>query len=83
MPLFELAGDELIPFRRVPTGPDLYEREIEEVLWANPGALTGVELFPVQRQAKVWERPRSGRKRRAVALANGSDIRFPGAPNAS
>lgn len=28
MPLFELADDELIPFRRETAGPDLYEMEI-------------------------------------------------------
>lgn len=53
MPLFEIAGDDLVPFRRVPAGPDLYESYIEELLWSNLEALTGVELFPVRRQARV------------------------------
>lgn len=53
VPLFEIADDDLVPFRRVPAGPDHYERHIEELLWANLEALTGVELFPIRRQARV------------------------------
>ena len=50
MPLFEIGKDELVPFRRVQAGPDLYEKEIEELLWANPDAFVGAPLFPVARQ---------------------------------
>ena len=50
MPLFEIGEDELVPFRRVQAGPDLYEKEIEELLWANPDAFVGTPLFPVARQ---------------------------------
>ena len=32
MPLFEIGDDQLIPFRRVPAGPELYEEEIERNL---------------------------------------------------
>lgn len=45
MPLFEARDDELVPFRRVKAGPDLYEREIEELLWDNLEAFVGAPLF--------------------------------------
>jgi hypothetical protein len=39
--LFEVRGDELVPFRRVKAGPGLYEAEIEELLWHNLEAFVG------------------------------------------
>ena len=53
MPLFEIGNDELVPFRRVQAGEKVYEREIEELLWANLEAFVGVPLFPVARQPIV------------------------------
>lgn len=53
MPLFEITNDELVPFRRLLGGADLYEREIEDLLWANLDEFTGDTLFPVTRQAKL------------------------------
>jgi len=53
MPLFEVGPDQLVPFRRVQAGPDLYEREIEELLWRNLDAFVGRPLFPVARQAQL------------------------------
>lgn len=53
MPLFEVGADELVPFRRVQAGPELYEREIEDLLWRNLDAFIGRELFPVARQAQL------------------------------
>jgi len=53
MPLFEVGGDELVPFRRVQAGPELYESEIEELLWHNLDAFIGSPLFPVARQAQL------------------------------
>ena len=53
MPLFEVAKDELIPFRRVKGGADLYEKDIEDLLWANLEEFTGETLFPVARQATL------------------------------
>ena len=50
MPLFEIGNDELVPFRRVQAGAKFYEKEIEDLLWANPDAFVGVPLFPVARQ---------------------------------
>ena len=53
MPLFEIQGDGLLPFRRVPGGAELYEHEIEGLLWNNLEEFTGVPLFPVARQAPI------------------------------
>ena len=51
MPLFQInAAGELAPFRRLRGGADLYEREIEELVWANPEEIVGETLFLVQRQ---------------------------------
>lgn len=50
MPLFEIGDDELVPFRRVQAGPELYEQEIEDLLWSNLDAFVGVQLFPIARQ---------------------------------
>ena len=54
MPLFEVDGtSELVPFRRLRGGSDLYEREIEDLLWANLDEFTGESLFPVARQPSI------------------------------
>lgn len=53
MPLFEVSEDELVPFRRVQAGPELYESEIEDLLWQNIDAFVGQPLFPVARQANL------------------------------
>ena len=55
MPLFEIGDNELIPFRRVQAGPDLYEEEIESLLWANLDSFVGVQLFPLARQPTVGD----------------------------
>jgi len=53
MPLFEVTHDELVPFRRLTGGAELYERDIEDLLWANLEEFTGDTLFPIARQAKL------------------------------
>lgn len=53
MPLFEIGPDQLIPFRRVNAGPDLYESEIEDLMWSNLDQFVGVPLFPLARQPIV------------------------------
>ena len=55
MPLFEIGSDELIPFRKVPAGPALYEQEIEDLLWFNLDAFVGAQLFPVARQSVIGD----------------------------
>lgn len=53
MPVFEISEGEVVPFQRVEAGPDLYESEVEDLLWANLEDLVGVPLFPVRRQASL------------------------------
>lgn len=53
MPLFEVANEELVPFRTVRGGADLYEKEIEDLLWGNLEEFTGEALFPVARQPNI------------------------------
>jgi len=53
MPLFEINEGELVPFRRLKGGAELYEAEIEELLWANLEEFTGEALFPIARQPSI------------------------------
>lgn len=57
MPLFELRqgtdGEELLPFRRLRGGADLYENEIERLIWENIEDITGEALFRITRQAVI------------------------------
>jgi Holliday junction resolvase-like predicted endonuclease len=65
VPLFEIdTAGELVPFRRLRGGAELYEREIEDLAWANPEEITGETLFLVQRQPQL----RDGGKPDIVAL---------------
>lgn len=51
MPLFEIdSAGELIPFRRLRGGAELYERQIEDLAWENPEEVIGESLFRIQRQ---------------------------------
>ncbi len=54
MPLFEIASDtDLVPFRSLRGGSDLYEKELESLLWANLEEFTGEALFPVATQPMI------------------------------
>jgi hypothetical protein len=53
MPVYELRDGEVVPFRRVAAGPELYESTVEELLWRNLEEFTGVPLFPVRRQPQL------------------------------
>lgn len=53
MALFEISEDGLVSFHPVRFGGDLYEREIEDLLWANLEEFTGEVLFPVGRQVAI------------------------------
>jgi hypothetical protein len=53
MPIFELRDGELSAFRRLRPGPELYEQEIEALVWDDLEAFTGEPLFPVARQAHI------------------------------
>lgn len=50
MPLYEIADGELVPFKRLHGGADLYEAQIEDLLWGNPDEFLGEPLFRVARQ---------------------------------
>ena len=58
MPLYEIAAGELVPFRRLRGGEELYEREIEDLFWANPDEFIGEPLFLIARQPTL---PSGGR----------------------
>lgn len=53
MPIFRINSGSLSSFVRVSPGPDLYERELEELIWSDLEAFTGEALFPVARQPKI------------------------------
>lgn len=53
MPLYELHDDTLTPFTRLRPGAELYEQEIEALVWGDLEAFTGESLFPVARQARI------------------------------
>lgn len=55
MSIFEVDSDAgLVPFRRLLGGPgQLYEDEIEALIWENSEELTGEGLFPIARKPKV------------------------------
>lgn len=53
MPLFEVSDQGLVPFRQVLPGADLYESEIEDLVWSDLEAFLGETLFPVARQARL------------------------------
>lgn len=53
MPIFEAANGQLTALHQVRPGADLYEAEIENLLWANVEAFYGTDLFPVARQPVI------------------------------
>src|SRR5947209_7874871 len=53
MPLFEATPSGLVPFRQLSGGAQIYEHEIESLLWENLNDLTGDSLFRLRRQAQL------------------------------
>lgn len=53
MPLYEVKDKELVGFRRLRGGAELYEREIEDLLWDNLDDFTGESFFRIRRQAPI------------------------------
>jgi hypothetical protein len=53
MPLFELRDGAMVPFARLHPGPQLYEQEIEHLVWTDLEAFTGESLFPLARQPHI------------------------------
>jgi len=53
VPLYEITKGELAPFKRLQGGAELYESQIEDLLWGNPDEFLGEPLFRVARQPTV------------------------------
>jgi hypothetical protein len=54
VPLFEIATDRsLVPFRQLRGGAELYEQELEQLLWDNLDDFTGESLFRIARQPRI------------------------------
>ena len=53
MPLYEINENKLVGFRLLKGGSDLYEEEVERLLWDNLDLFTGEGWFPVRRQAPI------------------------------
>jgi hypothetical protein len=53
VPIYELDGTSLKPFHRLNPVEQLYESEIEELVWGDLEAFTGEPLFPVARQPRI------------------------------
>ena len=53
MPIFRVDDGRLVPFTRLAPGPDLYEQQIEDLIWSDLEAFTGEALFPVCRQPVI------------------------------
>jgi hypothetical protein len=71
VPLYETGPDgNLLPFRRLAGGGNLYEAEIESFIWSNPEELLGESLLLVARQPIL----RSGGRPDVVALAEDARV---------
>lgn len=53
MPIFRDQRGDLIAFTPVLPGPELYETELEGLIWSDFEAFTGEALFPIARQAHI------------------------------
>ena len=53
MALYAHAKGGLVPLREVVAGPELYEKEIEDLVWENLELFVGDPLFPLRRQAQL------------------------------
>ena len=53
MPIYQMKDGTLVPFKRLAPGADLYEKQIEDMAWADLEAFTGEALFPVARQPRI------------------------------
>jgi hypothetical protein len=71
MPLYEIAAtDDLRPFRRLSGGSDLYEKEIEDLFWANPDEFLGEPLLLVASQPTL----KAGGRPDVVALSKDARV---------
>jgi hypothetical protein len=71
VPLYEIvATDDLKPFRRLAGGESLYEKEIEELVWANPDEVLGEPLLLIARQPTL----KAGGRPDVVALSKSARV---------
>ena len=70
MPLYEIQAGGLRPFHALTPGPDLYEKEIEDLIWNDLDPFTGETMFPVARQPRI----RGGGRPDVVALDSGGRV---------
>lgn len=53
VPLFDISGAAVRPFRRLSSNADVYEREIETLFWDDLETFTGEPLFALARQPRL------------------------------
>jgi hypothetical protein len=53
MPIYQIRESGLVGLARVKAGDDLYEKDIEDLLWNSLESFVGEDLFPVARQSKI------------------------------
>lgn len=53
MPIFESVDGRLAAMRSVQPGPELYEQEVERLVWENLESFYGGDLFPLARQPVI------------------------------
>lgn len=53
MPIYQIRESGLVGLARVKAGDDLYEKDIEDLLWNSLESFVGEDLFPVARQPKI------------------------------
>jgi hypothetical protein len=73
MPIFKATDKGLTSLRQVQPGPDLYELEIEKLLWDNLEAFYAEDLFPISRQPQI---PTGGRPDVVAIDSSGSVVVF-------
>ena len=73
MPIFKATDKGLTSLRQVQPGPDLYELEIEKLLWDNLEAFYVNDLFPISRQPQI---PTGGRPDVVAIDSSGSVVVF-------
>ena len=53
MPLFTVTDGALRPVPQVRPGPELYEFEIQELIWGNVEAFYGADLLPICKDQRI------------------------------
>ena len=74
MPLFEVANGELVPFRRLKGGADLYEKQIATHLRIPMRLFLGGD--PEAAFAPTYQRPRRASEPTAIMMDSSSNFRI-------